>query len=285
MIELGEFRIHLILESVAMMDAGGPFGLVPRALFQNMMRPDEDNLVPMTQHNLLVQTGSHNVMIDTGLGTKMSEKQRQIFRLTKPRGTVIESLARLGLQPEDIDLVIDTHLHNDHCGGNTYYQDDGTIAPTFPNAEYVVQRREYEDAMRPNERTRATYLFENYQTLYERGQLRLLDGATELLPGVHGVVTPGHTPAHMSVRLESGGLHAAFVCDMASFAIHFERLGWMTAYDVEPLITLETKRVWQRWALETNALLFFPHDPQRPAGRFVHRDGKSLVEKVEVDYV
>jgi glyoxylase-like metal-dependent hydrolase (beta-lactamase superfamily II) len=286
MIAVGDFRIHLILESIAMMDAGGPFGLVPRALFQHMMRPDADNLVPMTQHNLLVQAGGRNIMIDTGLGTKMSEKQRQIFRLTRPRGSVVDALARLGLQPEDIDLVIDTHLHNDHCGGNTCYAPDGTLRATFPNAEYVVQRREYEDAMRPNERTRATYLFENYQPLYESGQLRLLDGDTELLPGITGIVTPGHTPGHMSVRLESNGQHAAFVCDMASFAIHFERLGWMTAYDVEPLITLETKRIWQRWALESNALLFFPHDPVHPAGRFLLDDtGKPKVERVEVEYV
>lgn len=286
MITVGDFRIHLILESIAMMDAGGPFGLVPRALFQKLMPPDGDNLVAMTQHNLLVQVGGRNILIDTGLGTKMSDKQQKIFRLTRPRGTVIEALARLGLQPDDIDLVIDTHLHNDHCGGNTHLTADGAIVPTFRSAEYVVQRREYEDAMRPNERTRATYLSDNYHPLYESGQLRLLDGESEFLPGLRGIVTPGHTPGHMSVCFESRGEQAMFVCDMASFAIHFERLGWMTAYDVEPLVTLETKRQWQRWALETDALLFFPHDPQRPAGRYrLDETGKPQVQPVTVEYV
>lgn len=285
MISIGDIQVHLINESVILQDAGGPFGLVPRVLWKHMMPPDEENRVPMTQHNLLVQTNGRNILIDVGHGSKMPEKLVKAFSLTHPNGTGIDALARLGLTPDDIDLVIDTHLHNDHCGGNTYIAPDGSIQPTYSNAEYVVQRREFEDAMRPNERTRATYLADNFKPLYDSGQLRLLDGDTEIAPGITGIVTPGHTPGHMSVRLESRGEHGAFVCDMASFAIHFERLGWMTAFDVEPLITLETKRRWQQWALETNALLFFPHDPVRPAGRLTLQDGKPQVEKVEIAYV
>ncbi len=138
---------------------------------------------------------------------------------------MVAGLARLGLTPDDIDLVIDTHLHGDHCGGNTTYAEDGSVIPVFPNAEYVVQRREYEDASQPNERTRATYLAENFEPLVESGQMRLLDGDTALALGVRGVVTPGHTPGHMSILLESKGQHAAFVCDLASYALHFERFG------------------------------------------------------------
>jgi glyoxylase-like metal-dependent hydrolase (beta-lactamase superfamily II) len=116
--------------------------------------------------------------------------------------------------------------------------------------------------------------------------MRLLDGDTEIAPGIMGMVTPGHTPGHMSIRLASGGQHAAFVCDLATYTVHFERLGWMTAYDVEPLITLETKRAWQAWALATNALLYFPHDPFRPLGRLtLDAQGKPLVVMVEDAYV
>jgi glyoxylase-like metal-dependent hydrolase (beta-lactamase superfamily II) len=148
-----------------------------------------------------------------------------------------------------------------------------------------VQRREYEDAMRPNERTRASYIPANYQPLVESGQMRLLDGDTELAPGVFGVVTPGHTPGHMSVRLESQGEHALFVSDMASYSVHFERLGWMTSYDVEPLITLETKRRWQQWAIQTDALLIFPHDPLRPAARLRPVEGgRPALEAVPVTF-
>lgn len=286
MIQLGEFRLSLINDCRLMVDAGGAFGLVPRALFKAFFPPDDDNLVPMHHHCLLVQAGGKNIIIDTGLGEKMTDKQRAFWKMERANGSVIDGLARLGLTPADIHLVIDTHLHADHCGGNTYLDADGQIKPTFPNAEYVVQRREYEDAMRPNERTRATYIPANYRSLVESGQMRLLDGDTEIAPGIWGIVSPGHTPGHMSIRLESGGQHAAFLCDQASFAIHFERLGWMTAYDVEPLVTLETKRRWQQWALETNALLYFTHDPFRPLGRLTQDEqGKPLVVTVEDAYV
>lgn len=284
-INLGAMRLHLINDCNILVEGGGAFGLVPRALWKGIMPPDEENRVPMTQHNLLVQHGGKNILIDSGYGEKIPEKQQAYQFMNRSSGGVRGALTRLGLTVNDIDLVIDTHLHGDHCGGNTVYGEDGSIQPMFPNAEYVVQRREYEDATHPNERTRATYLAENYVPLYERGQLRLLDGDTELLPGVRGVVTPGHTPGHMSVILESDGQSAMFVCDLASYAIHFERLGWMTSYDVEPLITLETKRRYQQWALETNALLIFPHDPVRPMGRYVEGDGgKRAVVKVEEAY-
>ncbi len=287
MIQLGDFQLHLINDCKVMMDAGGAFGLVPRALWSPVfVPPTDDNLVPFVQHNLYVRAHGRNIVIDTGYGDKLTEKQRAIFRHEQHDGGLLGGLARLGLSAADIDLVIDTHLHNDHCAGNTRYAEDGSLIPVFPNAEYVVQRREYEDASHPNERTRATYLSSNFAPLVASGQMRLLDGDTELLPGITGVVTPGHTPGHMSVRLESRGQHAAFVCDLASFAVHFERIGWMTAYDVEPLITLETKRVWQAWALETNALLIFPHDPLRPMGRMTEdADGKRRVVKVDEAYV
>ncbi len=287
MIQLGEFKLYLINDARAMHDAGGPFGLVPRSLWRDVfMPPTDDNLLPMTHHNLLVQANGKNILIDVGYGDKLTDKQIAYLRLERPQGGLVAGLARLGLTPHDIDLVIDTHLHNDHCGGNTAQAEDGSIIPVFPNAEYVVQRREYEDASRPNERTRATYLAQNFRPLVETGQMRLLDGDTELAPGIRGVITPGHTPGHMTITLESEGQHAAFICDLASYAVHFERLGWMTAYDVEPLITLETKRQWQAWALETNALLIFPHDPLKPMGRLSEdANGKRTVEKIDEPYV
>ncbi len=286
MISLGDFKLHLINDCRVLVDAGGPFGLVPRALWHDVfMPPDADNRLPMTHHNLLVQAHGRNIIIDTGYGDKLSDKQRTYMQMDRSGGGLIGGLARLGLTPEDINLVIDTHLHGDHCGGNTQLDDDGRVVPVFPNAEYVVQRREYQDASQPNERTRATYLAPNFQPLIESGQMRLLDGETEFAPGICGVLTPGHTPGHMSVRLESGGQQAAFVCDLASYAVHFERLAWMTAYDVEPLITLETKRQWQSWALGTHALLIFPHDPLRPMGYYVaDADGKRRIEPVAEPY-
>lgn len=267
MIQLGDFRIHLINDGTTHVDAGGAFGLVPRALWSRYMTASPEGLVPMSNVTLFVEAHGRKIIVDTGLGRKLDAKAQRIWNLDRSSGDLIDGLARLGVSPADIDLVIDTHLHADHAGGNTCFGTDGQVVAAFPNAEYVVQRREYEDAMHPNERTAATYLPVNYQPLVESGQMRLLDGDTELLPGITGHVTRGHTPGHMSIRFESRGQHALFTCDMASYAVHFERLGWMTAYDVEPLCTLESKRKWQAWALQTNAVLIFPHDTLRPAGR------------------
>ncbi len=283
MIQLGDIQIAVVADGVMHVDAGGPFGLTPRALYRTYFEPDATNQIPMILNCLLVRAAGKTVVIDTGLGDKMTEKMRQNWGLTRPDGGLLEHLAQHGVRPEDVDMVIDTHLHGDHCGGNTRVGPDGTtIVATFPNAEYVAQRREYEDAMRPNERTRATYFPANYQPLVESGQMRLIDGDTEILPGIYGVITRGHTPAHMSIRFESQGQHALFVSDMASYAVHFERLGWMTAYDVEPLQTLESKRKWQQWALETGALLIFQHDPKVCAGRLVQAGDRGRVEPVDV---
>lgn len=286
MLRIGDLEIHLLLESRTQADGGGAFGLVPRAMWSREMMPDADNLVPMNQNLLLVRVGGKTILIDTGIGSKMPARWQEIWHLTYPNGPLSESLARLGLTPASIDLVINTHLHNDHAGGNTVPGEDGVLRATFPNAEYVAQRREYEDGMRPNERTRASYIPVNYAPLVGSGQMRLLDGDTELAPGLFGVVTPGHTPAHMSIRFESRGQHALFTCDMATYSVHFEKLGWMTAYDVEPLITLETKRRWQQWALETNALLIFPHDPLRPVARLLPVEGgRPVLQAVDVTFV
>ncbi|MDZ4770679.1 MAG: MBL fold metallo-hydrolase [Chloroflexota bacterium] len=285
MIALGDMRLHWIDDCHVLNDAGGAFGLVPRALWRDIMPPDAENRIAMAHHALLVQHAGRNILIDVGYGDKMLEKMRTALSLERRRGGVPGALDRLGVLPEDIHIVIDTHLHNDHCGGNTRLDADGQIVAVYSNADYIVGAREFHDATHPNERTRATYLVENFVPLYERQQLRLIDEDTEVAPGVRMVSTPGHTPGHMSVLLESGGESALFVSDMASFAVHFERLAWMTAYDVEPLVTLETKRRWQRWALETNALLFFVHDPTRPVGRYaIGDDGKGHVLPVETAF-
>lgn len=287
MLKIGDFKIHLINDGTVHVDAGGPFGLVPRALYQRYLVPDEhNNTVPMVLICLYIEAHGKKIIVDTGLGQKMDERSRKNWRIERPDGDFIDGLARLGVAPDEIDLVIDTHLHSDHCSGNTRFDEDGNIVATFPNAEYVVQRREYEDAMQPNERTAATYLPANYEPLVESGQMRLLDGDTELLPGIIGVVTPGHTPGHMSVLFDSQNEQGLFVCDLASYAVNFERLGWMTAYDVEPLVTLETKRRWQAWALETDAMLIFPHDHQRPVGRLTKGEkSKPQLQVIDEPFV
>jgi glyoxylase-like metal-dependent hydrolase (beta-lactamase superfamily II) len=278
---IGEIEIAYVTDGTVHVDAGGPFGLVPRALYRSILEPDADNLIPMALGCLLVRAAGKIIVIDTGLGSKLTERHKQNWALKRDHGDLLNNLAWHGVRPEDVDLVIDTHLHADHCAGNTRFRPDFTgVEPVFPRAEYVTQRREYEDAMRPNERTRATYYDVNFDSLVQSGQMRLLDGDAEIVPGVHGVITPGHTPAHMSIRFESAGQHGLYLADLASYAAHFERLGWMTAYDVEPLITLESKRHWQQWALDHEAVLIFEHDPHIITGKLKRHGEKRVVEPI-----
>ncbi len=278
MICIGDLQIELVNDGRILVDPGGPFGLVPRALWSRYYEPDEQGRISMEHHCLLVRGHGRTIVVDTGIGTKITPQQAQMMSLSRPGGGLVEGLARLGVRPEEVDLVINTHLHADHCGGNTRI-DGETIVPTFPHAEYWVQRLEYADAAFPNERTRGTYFAFNYVPLFESGQMRLLNGETEVVPGMRCVVTPGHTRAHQSVVFEAGGRAAIYVCDMASLAVHFARLAWMTAYDVEPLVTLETKRGWQKWTLEREALILFTHEPKTPVGRLIDQ-GEGRLEVV-----
>lgn len=274
MLRIGDIEIHLINDGRIWMDSGGPFGLVPRGLWSPYYQADAENRVAMDHNCLLVKASSKTIVIDTGLGTRLPEKQAARMNLERPDGGLVAGLARLRVGPEQVDLVINTHLHMDHCGGNTRYEGDQIVA-VFANAEYRTQRLEAADASFPNERTRGTYFADNFAGLIQSGQMQLMDGETEIAPGIRCVVTPGHTRAHQSVVFEQGGQAALYVVDMASFSVHFAHLSWMTAYDVEPLVTLETKRVWQQWALKHDALLIFTHDPAISVGRLV-KDGDKL---------
>jgi glyoxylase-like metal-dependent hydrolase (beta-lactamase superfamily II) len=232
----------------------------------------------MALNCLLIVSEGKRILVDTGFGDKLSPKERQIWGIADER-RLVGDLSRLGFSPADIDIVINTHLHSDHCGGNTVLQ-LGEAVPTFPRAEYWVQRLELADARYPNERTRATYLAENFMPLEERGQLRLLYGDTRVTSEVRCVVTRGHTRAHQSVVIESGEETAIYLGDLASWAILMERLAWVSAFDVEPLETIETKRRIRNWALEENALLIFEHDSRVGMGHLHEADGKYEVEAV-----
>jgi glyoxylase-like metal-dependent hydrolase (beta-lactamase superfamily II) len=273
-IRIGEIEIEFVNDGRVQSDVGGAFGLVPRVLWSRYVQADEQNCIPSDHRCLLVRAGGKTIVVDTGLGTRLTEKRIEQLGLTRPQGSLIDGLGRLGVSPEAVDLVINTHLHADHCGGNMRLDGD-RLAPTFSNAEYWVQRLEYADAAFPNERTRATYLPDNFALLYATGQMRLLDGETEVVPGMRCVVTPGHTRGHQSIIFEQDGQAALFVADMAILSVHFANLAWTSAYDVEPLVTLETKRTWQRWALAHNALLLFGHDSNMITGRLM-RDGDKL---------
>ena len=276
---VGNVEVYIVSDGSFRMDGGAVFGLVPKVLWEKIVTPDELNRVPMSLNCLLIISEGKRILVDTGMGDKLSPKEREIFALYGER-RLLKSLGELGFSPEDIDIVINTHLHSDHCGGNTIAL-EGEIVPTFPKAEYWIQRLEWADAAFPNERTRATYLAQNFVPLWERGKVRLLYGDTKVTSEVRCIVTRGHTRAHQSILIESQGEKALFLGDLAPWAINMERLAWIPAFDVEPLETIETRRKVQQWAAEEGAILFFEHDPFFPAGRLIVENGRYVVKPVE----
>ena len=274
-------EIHIVPTGLSWVDPGGPFGLIPESLWQKQHTVNERHLLPMEFNCLLIKSEGKNILVDNGLGDKLDEKKIRQWNLEYPNGTLLENLKKLSLAAEDIDIVLDTHLHSDHCGGNTTIK-DGIVVPTFPNAEYWVQGMEWGDAMNPDARTRSTYLAENFVPVWEAGQFRFIYGNAEVTKEVRCVVTPGHTRGHQCVIIERGKRQFLYVADLASFAVHFERSAWVTAFDVEPLETIRTKEKWQSWALENKALLIFEHDPTMKVGELV-KDGDGRLKILPVE--
>lgn len=277
--QFGDLEIHLISDGVIYADAGGPFGLIPRPLYEGYLSPRPDNTVPIHLTCMLVRSQGKTILIDTGLGEKLSPQERARWSLERPTGTLVEGLKRLGVEPRDVDIVLNTHLHADHCSGNTRLDGDDPIA-AYPRAEYWVQRIEWAQATYPDERTRNTYQRENFEALHRAGQLRLLHGDTRVTDHLTCVVTPGHTRGHQSILLESEGWRGMFVGDMATYAVHMEKAAWLTAFDVLPLENIRTKRRWQAWAYENKAWLFFEHDPYTAVGMLRKRDRGYRLEAV-----
>ncbi len=280
---LGKVSLALVSDGTYWEDGGGLFGLVPKTLWQKIAEPDEKNRLHFELRCLLIETEGQRILVDTGYGDKLSEKERGYISLEGER-RLVGSLAERGLGADTIDLVINTHLHGDHCGGNTFLNGEGAAVPTFPSATYCIQRLELADAMFPNERTRATYHRVNFEPLERVGRLRVLSGDTRLTGEVRVIVSPGHTRAHQCVVIESEGQAAIFLGDLASWPIHMERLAWVPAYDVEPMVTIETKRRLAHWAIENHVLLIFQHHVEIAAG-YLHaskRPDQFELEPVEL---
>lgn len=275
--QLGRWRIHAIQAGGQKLDGGAMFGVVPKPLWQRRIPADERNRIQLGMRCLLIEHESGLVLIDTGAGNKENEKFHDIYGVENAgasgRTRLEDGLRQLGVEPRDVSMVISSHLHFDHAGGNTAIGPDGVIRPSFPRARYVVQRGEYEYATHTNERTAASYFAHNFVPLAEAGCLDLIDGEHEILRGIRAIPTPGHTPNHQGLLLASEGEQAFYIADLAPTTAHLP-LPWIMGYDVEPLVTLETKRRILKRAAEEEWLVVFEHDAATAWGR-VAFDGKA----------
>jgi len=273
---LGTLKCHSLEGGTQCLDGGAMFGVVPKPLWSRRITPDDRNRIPLAMRCLLIEHPDGLVLIDTGLGNKEDAKFRDIYGVDNagPGGrTRLEAgLAEAGVTPADVRWVINTHLHFDHAGGNTWEEQDqngvavGGARLTFPNATYVVQWGDLDFARHPNERTRASYLPHNFEPVAEAGKWKLLHGDVDVLPGISVRVTPGHVPYHQSVLVRSGGETLFYLADVMPTRHHLP-LPWIMGYDLEPLRTLESKRKLVREALEEEWWLFFEHDPDVVMGR------------------
>ena len=277
--KLGRFDIHPITDGTLRLDGGAMFGIVPKVIWEKHHPPDQKNRIRLELGSLLIRAHGKNILVDTGIGNKGDAKFTAIYGVER-RPSIEVSLARHNLSVSDIDLVINTHFHFDHAGGNTTRDEKGRIAPTFPRAVYFVQKGEWEAAGRPNARTAGSYLLENYEILPKKGHLTLLEGDSEILKGISVVRTPGHTAHHQAVRIDSAGETALFLGDLIPTAAHLP-LPYIMGYDLYPLTTLETKQKILEAAFDGRWLLIFQHDPAIRMGYLKKSEDRFLLEPVE----
>ncbi|HEX2718270.1 MAG TPA: MBL fold metallo-hydrolase [Gemmatimonadaceae bacterium] len=275
--KLGGLTVHAIQAGGQRLDGGAMFGVVPKPLWERRIPADERNRIPLGMRCLLVEHPSGLVLVDTGSGNKETAKFHDIYGIENAgangRTALEDGLAQVGARPEDVALVVNTHLHFDHAGGDTFRDADGAVKPSFPRARYVVQRGEYEYSMHTNERTAASYFPANWEAVRSANRLDLIDGDREVVQGIRTLRTPGHTPHHQSVVIESDGEIACFLGDVVPTSAHLP-LPWIMGYDVEPLVTLESKRTLLRRAMDERWLLVFEHDATVAWGH-VTSDGKA----------
>ncbi len=274
---LGDLELLSLSDGFIRLDGGAMFGTVPRTLWSKRLPPDDANRVPLGVRPLIVR-GEKTLLIDAGCGDKMDAKNAAIYGLDR-RYHLDHSLAEAGLSVDDIDIVVASHLHFDHVGGFTALARDGGIVPRFPKARYVVHRGEWQDATHPHERSRASYLQENFVPLKHAGVLALVDEGAEIMPGVRFRWSGGHTPNHQVVMIESGGKTAVFTADMYPTTLHVPD-PWIMGYDLHPMDTLAFKRAFAKEAVAKEYLLFFEHEPSLAAGYLREMDGKRVVERL-----
>ncbi|HXX27183.1 MAG TPA: MBL fold metallo-hydrolase [Terriglobales bacterium] len=258
-LNLGDFELMAVSDGIYHLDGGAFFGVVPKLLWQKKTPADANNRVPVGLNSVVVRTGAHTVLIETGIGNKLPEKLIAIYG--QP-AQLLDGLSSAGLSPDDIDVVINTHLHFDHCGWNTIRRGDQHVA-TFPKARYYVQAGEWRHGRRQLERDAVSYMSANYDPLLANGQMQLLHGDQEIVPGISVKVFAGHTRHMQAVVVQSAQKTACYISDLIPTTAHLE-LTWGMAFDLFPLATIESRKRFYSRAIPEKWLTMFTHDPSVP---------------------
>jgi len=278
--KLGDLEFHVLNDGTFRLDGGAMFGVIPRLMWERVAPPDERNRITLAMNVLLIRAAGKWILVETGAGDKWDSKRRDIYAFQgMPR--LPEQLSAHGVPPEKIDIVVNTHLHFDHCGWNTRVV-GSKVVPTFPNATYVVHRGEFEHARQPTERDRASYLADNFEPIAAAGQWQFVEKeCQEIAPGVELICLPGHNANMLGVRLFGGGQNAIFLADLVPTTAHLS-LPWIMGFDLYPLTTLANKKKWLPAIAREGWMALFCHDLKTPAARLPEHDGKFVAEPVSL---
>lgn len=276
--QLGNWQLDTINGGVFWLDGGVMFGVVPQTLWKTVAPPDSLNRIQCANNCVLARDGTHTVLVDTGYGGKFSPLDRRFYRMEEGE-PLVAGLAALGVTPQDIDTVVLSHMHFDHVSGATRWDADRRRVPTFPRARHIVGRMEWEDATGGSAELESAYPMADILPLYEAGLMSVVDDGQELVPGLRGHVTGGHTRGHMALVFESGGQTAAYLGDICPSTAHLRRM-WHLAYDTYPMETRRRKPELLGRAADEGWFILWNHDPRVAVSR-VARDPKREFVPVE----
>jgi len=271
--QFGDYRVEIVPDTEFRLDGGAMFGVVPHNLWSKVCPPDDQNRIRMNMNCLFVETASEKILIETGIGEKWSPKHAAMYGISREKSLADSLQSKTGAGPAAITIVVNTHLHFDHAGGNTVSDQDGKLVPAFPNARYFVSRAEFEHAETPSERDRASYLPENWRSIEESGQLELKPAAYEVVPGLSMETQPGHNRTMQCWRLVRQGQTLFGFADLVPMRAHVQ-LPWIMGYDLFPVETLEAKRRLLPQAAKEGWTCLFYHDPDEPLCKLIAEDGK-----------
>lgn len=276
-ITIGDFEVTVLSDGTYELDGGAFFGVVPKVLWEKRVQADARNMLKVGTNCLLVRDGRQTVLVETGIGSKLSEKAQGIH---KNQARLMKSFEEAGVAPDEVDIVINTHLHFDHCGWNTYYRDGKAVA-TFPRAKYFVQRGEVEHAHEQHERDRVSYMTDNYDPLIENGQMQLLVGDAEIAPGISVKRFPGHTRDLQAVMVRSGGATLCYPSDLIPTTNHLDPT-WVMGYDLYPLTSIASRHRFYEEAIPKKWLVAFTHDHETPLAYVeMGEKGRPVARRVE----